>query len=185
MHPADGCTLLVIDVQDKLFKVAGSPMGMARRLSVLTNCAWEMGAGIIYTEQYPQGLGATVEPLAASLKEAGAPKVEKQSFDCFSAEGFASTLKDLHRVHLVIGGIESHICVEQTANRALELGYKVAVLSDGTQSIDPVQKGFALARMEKKGIEVVTVETVVYRWMGGSDHPSFKKFQKALMDLQK
>jgi len=183
MQDPSHSALLIVDFQEKLFKATGSSGKVIDRLAILAQCASDLGAACCCTEHYPKGLGPTVRPLREALDSAR--RFEKTSFDCFGEKGFAQLLRGLHRRHLLVGGIETHICVEQTVSSALKRGYSVSVLADGCLSIDPVEKGFALARMEKTGIEVITVESMVYRWLGNSRNAHFRKYQSELMDLNR
>ena len=127
----------------------------------------------ILTEQYPQGLGTTAAPLAALLPR----PVTKMSFSCCGAGGFALALPP-GRGALVLCGLETHVCVLQTALDLLARGYAVFVAVDAVASRHPIDHDTALRRLEAAGAILTTSEAVLFEWCGTADHPRFQDVRK-------
>jgi nicotinamidase-related amidase len=131
---ADQCVLVVIDIQEKLLPPIFQNDQLVRNCQLLIRAAGILKIPSLVSTQYAKGLGATV-PEVASLLPAAEP-VDKTLFSCFGSDAFCSQLKRLpgHRTTLLLCGMESHICVTQTALGALRDGYLVHVASDAVSS---------------------------------------------------
>ena len=123
---------------------------------------------MVYTEQNPKGLGATVPEVASN----SAPVVRKMTFDASKAPDFPSA--SLERPTMVVVGCEAHICVLQTVLGMLAEGRDVVVVRDAIGSRRPESKDAAIARMERHGAEIVTTEMVVFEWLQTAEHPRFR-----------
>jgi nicotinamidase-related amidase len=168
--------LLVIDVQERL--AAHMPESDLRRtianVNRLIDTARLLEVPIILTEQYAKGLGPTVAQVRAHLPE-DLPATEKTSFSCCSAAGFERELiRDENRKQLVLVGMESHVCVLQTAAGLQHWGYQVFVVGDAVCSRDPENRRLALARMAQAGIQVLATESVAFEWLGDASHAQFR-----------
>ena len=137
----------------------------------LVRAARILDVPVFATEQYPQGLGPTVEPLAKLIPERPA----KTIFHCLGAPGIAEGLVAAGVKHVTLAGIEAHVCVAQTALELLRLGYLVQVPADAVGSRSAIDREFALRRLEHAGAVVTTTEATLFEWLGGSDHPRFKE----------
>ncbi len=127
-------TLLVVDVQERLLSVMGEDGArVAAQASTLVALAGAFGAEIVYTEQYPKGLGPTHAGLKAELEEVGASYVDKVHFDALGAPDFAERAGAL-APRVVLCGMETHICVLATARSLIELGHEVLVPFDAVCS---------------------------------------------------
>jgi nicotinamidase-related amidase len=164
--------LLIVDVQERLAPVTREPEAAIARCGILMRAAERLGVPILVSEQYPKGLGPTVEPLR-NLVPAGHP-VPKLHFSCTANETLRHQLKATERDQLVVAGMEAHVCVLQTALGAKADDYEVAVVADAVTSRDPANKAAALARLAANGVEIVTSEMVVFEWMGRAGTPEFK-----------
>jgi len=131
---ATQCALVVIDIQKKLLPAILNHEAVVRNAQMLIRLATILEIPTLLTTQYVRGLGATVPEIAELLP--GIKPIDKLEFGCFGQEGFRSALHELpgHRTTLLLCGIESHICVMQTALGALENGYMVHVASDASGS---------------------------------------------------
>ena len=172
--------LLIIDVQDRL--CAAMPKDCLElafaNISRLSQAARELDIPIIGTEQYPKGLGVTREAVTTDLPDSF-EFCEKTSFSCCGASGFESHLADkAERPQIILAGLEAHVCVLQTAAGLEHWGYDVYVVSDAVCSRSPQNRENALNRMRQGGIVVTNTESVVFEWMGNSDHPKFKTISK-------
>ena len=168
----DHAALLVVDVQEAFRKALADFDEIAAAAAVLARGAGELGLPVIATEQYPKGLGPTVEGVAAALPPATA-RLEKVRFSAAEAEGF-----DLGgRQQAIVCGIEAHVCVSQTVLDLLALGVEVHVVGDAVGSRTAENRRLGLERMERAGAVVTSVETALFELLGGSDAAEFKQVQ--------
>ena len=166
---AEDTVLLIIDVQEKLLAVM-SDKEMVRDNTVrLAAFAGQAGLPVVVTEQ--DKLGPTVAEVRAVLKEYD--PVGKITFNCFGEPGFRSRLERAGRKTLVLAGIESHICVIQTALSALD-GYRVQVVADAVSSRTPSNRQVALDRMARSGVTVTSTEMFIYELLGRAGTDEFR-----------
>lgn len=170
--------LLVIDAQDKLagamdFKVREQVVANIRRMLALGR---ETALPVYVTEQYPKGLGATLADIASDLPP-GAGRVEKTSFSCFGADGFAPSVAATGRKTAVLTGMEAHICVLQTALDLLAAGYRVFIPQDAVCSRAEANWKIGLRLAERAGAVLTSTETVVFQVLGRSGTPAFAAMQ--------
>lgn len=177
MHAKD-CCLLVIDVQAKLNPVMFDPDRAPGGAAKLLKGAALLDVPALVTEQYPKGVGGTVEDLQ-DLIPAGCP-IEKNSFSCLAEEAFAEKFEDLNRPQVVIAGIEAHVCVLQTALGLLDQGFDVFVVEDATASRTRENHRAGLERIRDAGGWVVTVEMVLFEWLKYSGTPEFKEISQLI-----
>ncbi|MSO89588.1 MAG: hydrolase [Rhodospirillaceae bacterium] len=172
MHAASS-GLLLIDMQEKLVPTVANAEGTVKNAGILLRAAARLGLPILASEQYPKGLGHTVEPLRALLP-AGAV-VEKVHFSCTDTPEFNRRLSGWHRDRIVVAGVEAHICVLQTAIGLREQGYRCFVVGDASSSRAPANAALAFDRMRGNGIDVVSTEMVLFEWLHRSGTPEFKE----------
>jgi isochorismate hydrolase len=173
----DKSQLLIVDVQNKLLPAMAEPQRVVERCVRLVRAARTLGVPITFSEQYPQGLGQTVEPLRTALEDGGAV-VSKVEFSCLKSDELRERLNDLRREgrpQVVIGGIEAHVCVAQTAIDLEEQGFESFVVADAVDSRAKSSRRLALARLAKSGADVVDSEMVVFEWLGRAGTPEFKE----------
>jgi nicotinamidase-related amidase len=171
MSAEDSC-LLVIDVQDRLLRHVHGWQSLLNNVIWLVRVAKKVGVPVMATEQYPQGLGHTTPDLAKELPEnAVAGKVH---FSCAAAQCLPG-LPGSERPQVVICGMESHVCVQQTALELQWQGRKVFVVGDSVGSRNPDDKALALQRMRGHGIEIVSREMVAFEWLRRAGTPLFKE----------
>lgn len=166
--------LLVVDVQERLLPAMAEPQAVLAGCMRLVQAATILDLPITVSEQYPKGLGPSVESLRA-LWPPAARVFEKLSFSCMGDGALAErirTLADEGRDQIVVCGIEAHVCVLQTAIAAQEAGLVAFVAADAVSSRAPVSKELALARMARAGVEVVTTEMAIFEWqrVAGAGH---------------
>ncbi|TXD36485.1 isochorismatase family protein [Lujinxingia vulgaris] len=172
-------SLLVIDVQERLLKAMPQPE-MERCLhatKTLVELAAEIGAPIVYTEQYPAGLGPTEASLLDTLQKAGAERVEKMSFDACSAPDFHRFLIELPK-RIVVCGMEAHICVQATVRELIYRRHQVVVPFDAVISRRLENRDNGLRVMEQSGAIISNYETLVFDALRSAEHPAFKRFSK-------
>jgi len=173
--------LVVIDVQEKLYPSIHEHERMLSRIDLLLAAASVMRVPVVLTEQYPNGLGHTIEEIRKALP--GVQPLEKMDFSCVPAGGFMETLSSLHRDQIVVTGIEAHICVTQTALDLASRGENVFVCTDAVSSRRPVDVKFGLKRMSQNGLTLVTAESVVFEWLRRAGTDEFKALQPKLKAL--
>jgi nicotinamidase-related amidase len=168
---AEGAALLVVDLQEKLIKAIDGRDRLLANALRLVKAAQILGIPVLATEQYPKGLGSTVEELAALIPDRPA----KTTFHCLGAPGIAEELASLEVRHVTLVGIEAHVCVAQTALEILRLGLAVQVPADAVGSRFAIDRDFALRRLEGAGAVVSTTEAVLFEWLGGAENARFKE----------
>ena len=173
----DKSQLLIIDVQEKLLPAMADPERVVERCVRLVRAARALEIPITVSEQYPGGIGPTGAPLRDALGNSGAI-IEKIEFSCLKNDVLRDYLHDLRRKgrpQVVIGGIEAHVCVTQTAIDLEDQGFEAFVVADATSSRAKSSRRLALARMQRSGVDVVDSEMVVFEWLGKAGTPEFKE----------
>lgn len=173
--------LVVIDVQQRLAPAISDVANVCSRIEILIRAASALGIPVVATEQYPAGLGSTIEPIRALLPAESI--LEKLTFNAFGADGFAAWLTALRgagRHQLVICGMESHVCVLQTAMSGLELGFNVAVVADAVGSRRSGDLQAAGERLARGGASIVTSEMVVFEWMERAATDEFRAISRLI-----
>jgi nicotinamidase-related amidase len=167
--------LLVIDIQEKLAAAMddAARAGAVKNAGVLVSGMRALGVPVLYSEQYPQGLGPTVPELRSLLGEAA--RLEKTEFDCTAAPGFQLP-KGVRSV--VLAGMEAHICVLQTAVGLRERGLDVWVAEDAVCSRAPRNYESALRLLERGGAVVAPTESILFGLLGKAGTPEFKTISK-------
>jgi nicotinamidase-related amidase len=169
---AAGSSLVLVDVQERLAAVMPARESVVRAAGILLEAAARLKVPVLVTEQYPQGLGATVPELCAKLPE-GHVRVEKTRFSACGSLALA-------RPQVVLAGMEAHVCVLQTALELAESGHQVFVVSDAVCSRTEANRLNALARMQAAGIVVTNTESVVFEWLRDAAHEHFRALSKLI-----
>lgn len=169
------CALVVIDIQEKLLPPIFQKEQLVRNAQLLIRAAGILKIPALVSTQYAKGLGGTVPEIASLL--AGTEPVDKTLFSCFASDAFCSLLKRLpgSRNTLLLCGMESHICVTQTALGALREGYLVHVASDAVSSRTEWNWKIGLDRMHGAGAVISSTEMMIYELMRSSSSPAFKE----------
>jgi len=168
--------LFVCDIQERfrpLIQYMPSVIHVAKNM---INSAHILNIPIVATEQYPKALGSTVDELKEPLKKASANIFEKKKFSMFLPE--VETL--LHKWKpktILLVGIESHVCVLQTALDLVAHGYDVHLLADGISSQKIFQRTIAIERMKQSGVFITTSESAAFQLMESADCQGFKEIQ--------
>ena len=179
-HPAiltkENTVLVIVDVQEKLLPYVTGKDEVVSNIQMLIKFANIMGIPIILTEHYPRGLGTTVPEIKEVLKDYG--PIEKVIFSCCGPPEFLEKLKELGVKTLMIAGIESHICVQQTSLDALHAGYAVHVISDAISSRTMWNLSVGIEKMRQFGAVISSTEMAMYEIMERADTPEFKEVLK-------
>jgi nicotinamidase-related amidase len=172
---AEQCALVVIDIQEKLLPPIFQKEELVRNAQLLIRAAGILKIPALVSTQYAKGLGNTVPEIASLLP--GTEAVDKTLFSCFGSEVFCSVLKRLpdQRNALLLCGMESHICVMQTAVAALREGYLVHVASDAVGSRTKWNWKIGLERMRAAGAVISSTEMMIYELMRASSSGAFKE----------
>jgi nicotinamidase-related amidase len=182
----DKAVLVLIDVQERLAAVMERREQVVSRSVLLAKAAAIVGVPVVVTRQYPEGLGDLDARLAAAVAEAAASSaaatasVDKLSFDCFCDPGFCDAVAATGRSQLVIAGMESHICVAQTALAGLAEGFDVHVAADACCSRLAECHEIAVARLGNAGAVVTTAESVSYELVGRAGTDEFRALLAAV-----
>lgn len=175
MINTENTVFLMIDIQEKLVYMLKNSAEIAKNNFVLANAASILNVPVILTEQYPQGLGSTINQVKSFVDENNI--FEKTSFSALNVEEVKSALEKTGRKKVVLTGIETHICVYQTARALLDAGYEVYVVKNACASRSKKDCRTALELMRDYGAKLTCVETVLFELLGSSKHPNFKEVQ--------
>jgi len=172
---AEQCALIVVDIQEKLLPPIFQKEQLVHNSQLLIRAAGVLRIPAIVSTQYTKGLGATVPEISSLLPETEA--IDKDRFSCFGSDTFCTLLKRLpgNRNTLLLCGMESHICVMQTALAALREGYLVHVASDAVSSRTEWNWKIGLERMRVSGAVISSTEMMIYELMRSSSSPAFKE----------
>jgi nicotinamidase-related amidase len=172
---AEHCALIVIDIQEKLLPPIFEKERLVKNSQLLIRLAGILTIPTVMSTQYAKGLGKTVPEIASLLPETD--PIDKQMFSCFGSEVFCSVLKRLpgNRNTVLLCGMESHICVTQTALGALREGYIVHVASDAVSSRTEWNWHIGLERMRAAGAVISSTEMMIYELLRSSGAPPFKE----------
>ena len=172
--------LVLVDIQEKLLPAMAEPDRVVACCAKLIAAAARLDVPVTVTEQYPEGIGHTVKPLTEALTEAlgnRAKVMRKLEFSALRDKAIANHLGGLKRAgrpQAVIAGIESHVCVLQTALDLQTRGFDSFVVADAVDSRAPKAREIALDRMRASGIMPVTTEMVLFEWLGRAGTDDFR-----------
>lgn len=167
----DDSVVVVVDLQPSFMTGILDTERVIHRARFLLECANILDVPSIGTEQYPEKMGG-LDPKIESLLRM--KTVAKRAFSCCSEEAFPNAINALKKDQAVIVGIETNICVFQTAQHLLELGYQVFLAEDGTAARSARAHEIAIHRMRQSGVIVADTEAIVYEWMRTSAHERFR-----------
>ena len=172
---AGQCALIVVDIQDKLLPPIFNKDAMVKNAQLLIRLAKILSLPVMVTTQYSKGLGATVPEIASLLTDLRT--IDKLEFGCFGSDEFRSRIKQLqgNRNTLLLCGMESHICVTQTALGALNDGYLVHVASDAVGARAEWNWKIGLDRMRAAGAVISSTEMMMYELLRCSGTTQFKQ----------
>lgn len=168
--------LVVIDVQEAFAKAVEGFEAVVAQTAVLVQGAKVLGLPVLVTEQYPRGLGDTVEPVRAALGDE-IERLPKTVFSAVRAEGFDLQGRD----QALVCGIETHVCVNQTVHDLLVGGVETHVAVDAVGSRTAANRELGLRKMEKSGAILTSAETALFELLGEAGSDEFKTIQKLVM----
>ena len=170
--------LLIIDVQEKLVKATNSEIA-AQTAAKLAKAATILDIPTIVTEQYPKGLGDTVSDVKKNLTSS-VKKFEKTSFNAISENEIFDCIKLFNKKQVVLCGIETHICVYQSAIALFDAGFEVYLAKDACASRKNIEFQAGIERMQSEGVKISTLEIILFEWLKSAKHPHFKEIQNII-----
>ena len=177
---SDDTAVLVVDLQEKLVPHILDHAKVVWNVTRLLRAAKVLGVRILGTEQYPKGLGATV-PEVSGLME-GAELTEKLMFSCRECSSLLDELETHQVRNVLLCGIETHVCVAQTALDLIANGFNVFLCVDAVGSRFSLDQDVALQRMECAGATLTTTEAAMFEWCESAGSDSFKSISKLVQE---
>jgi len=172
----ESTALLIIDLQEKILPVIRNAETVIENTIKLINGFRTLQLPIFFTEQYPKGLGPTSSKILTELQ--GYNAIQKMSFSCFGAEDLFNELRSKKLHQIVVTGVESHVCVQQTVLDLLANDFQVNVAADAVSSRKEFDFIIALERMRTLGAEITTTESVLFELLEVCGTPEFKAISK-------
>lgn len=167
--------VLMIDVQEKLVKAtnAETEADNARKMTEAANI---LGLPVLVSEQYPKGLGSTVLNISEKFSE-NTKIIEKSTFSLLKEENALETIKSYGKKQIILFGIETHICVLQTAIELVKNGFEVYLIKNASKSRQEFEHLAGIDVMKENGVKIITLEIALFELLQTSKHPSFKQVQ--------
>ncbi|NTV02164.1 MAG: hydrolase [Chlorobiaceae bacterium] len=172
--------LLVVDVQGKLASVVSNAGLVEKNIGKLIRSGKLLGLPVLYTEQYPKGLGPTVEPLRELLVDQ-AP-FEKLSFSCCGSDEFMRRLRSTGRNEILVVGMEAHVCVYQTCIELLDFGYNVHIVTDAVSSRSEENRKLGIRCIERAGGVPTSTEMAIFELLRVAEGDTFKAISKIVKE---
>lgn len=171
--------LLIVDIQPSFMSGIFESERVLARAEFLARTAHEMHIPILATEQYPERMGGTENRFITLLSE---PPYAKMAFSCLGCESVLEYVREHEKEQIVLVGIETHICVTQTALPLLEHGFEVYVCADAVSARTEDRHRIGLDRMRDAGAQIAHTESIAYEWMGTAEHPKFREVLKLVKE---
>ena len=169
--------LMIIDVQERLAPVTEKPREVITGCSKLVSVAKLLNIPFIITEQYPEGLGSTIVDIRNAAEEK-ASYLTKTEFSSADNKNILKAVKAHSKKQIIIAGVETHICVLQTALALKALGFDVFVVGNACSSRTAVQNAYGIQRLMGNQVDIVTTEMVFFEWLEKSGTEEFKEISK-------
>jgi nicotinamidase-related amidase len=173
MLKIENCCLVVVDVQGKLAQLMCDKEELFKNIQIFVKAAKILSIPIILCQQNPKALGPTLPEIAELLT--GNQPIDKFSFSCCGQGQFNKSLEALGRKQVILCGMETHVCIYQTASDLLEQGYSVDLIADAVSSRSLQNKKIAIRRMRDEGVNISSVEMALFELIRTAEHPVFKQ----------
>jgi nicotinamidase-related amidase len=170
------CCLVVVDVQGKLAQLMHDKETLFKNIRILIQSAKILNIPILWCQQVPAALGPTIPEIAELLTDN--QPINKSCFSCCGCEEFNSKLEKLGRKHILISGLETHVCVYQTAADLLAKNYKVDCVADAVSSRTLANKDIGLKRIAAEGARISSTEMALFEILKTAEHPQFRQIAK-------
>jgi len=178
MLDIENSCLIVVDVQGKLAELMHEKQVLFKNIQILIEAAKILEIPILWCQQCPQSLGPTTPQIAELL--VGCEPIDKATFSCAADENFKTALAGLSRRQIVLTGIETHVCIYQTATDLLAEGYSVDIVADAVSSRTLANKQVALRRLSARGANITSTEMTLFELLRAADHPKFKQIARLI-----
>jgi nicotinamidase-related amidase len=178
MLEINDCSLVVVDIQGKLAQIMYEKECLFKNVEILIKAASLLNIPILWCQQVPESLGPTIPEIAALLKDI--EPINKSSFSCCGDLQFNNKLNELNVNQVLLCGIETHVCIYQTAVDLVRKGFYVNVISDAVSSRTHDNKTVALERIVADGAKVSSVEIALFELLKTAKHPSFKEIARLI-----
>ena len=177
----DDSVLVVIDIQERLCSVMPDKIlkKVSENTELLIQAASLLEIPVLLSEQYPKGLGYTLANITSCLP-ATAQTIEKTCFSCAGDQSFIEALKHLNKKHVILAGMEAHICVVQTALELQQQNYQVFIAADAVCSRKKSHFRNALLRMQQANCFISNAESICFEWLRDATHSQFKAIAKLI-----
>ncbi|MHC4206926.1 MAG: hydrolase [Planctomycetota bacterium] len=172
------CCLTVVDVQGKLAQIMHGREALFKNVQILVKAAKILDIPILWCQQVPDALGPTIPEIAQLLE--GDEPINKAAFSCCGEEKFNAKLKELARKQVLLCGIETHVCIYQTAVDLLRQDFHVEVIADAVSSRALENKQIALNRLAAEGAKVTCTETILFELLKTAEHPEFRQIARLI-----
>jgi nicotinamidase-related amidase len=176
MFDSEKCSLVVVDIQSKLAQLMFGREALLKNIQILIKAAKILDIPIVWCQQVPESLGATVPEIAELLSDI--EPINKASFSCCGDGRFISKLNSLGRRQVLLCGIETHVCIYQTAVDLQSRGYEVGVAADAVSSRTLENKQIGLERLKAEGANLSSTEMMLFELLKTAEHPQFKQIAK-------
>ena len=178
-HPSiDDALLLLVDVQGKLARLMHESEAMIRQQQILIEGCRILDVPVLWAEQLPEKLGPTVPELAEKLE--GLTPNAKSSFGCWGDKTLNTAIRRSGRKQILLCGIETHVCVWQTAAALRQEDYSVHLICDAVSSRAPGNRDIGIQRMATAGVHLSNVEMALFELMIDASHPRFRDVTRLL-----
>ena len=178
MAKIDQACLVIVDIQGKLAQLMHEKEVLFAQTAILVKAFTELNMPILWCQQVPEALGPTVESIEVLLS--GHHPINKACFSAWQNRDFHTHLIDSERSQVVLCGIETHICVYQTARDLLENGFQVEVVAEAVSSRTPENKAIGLNRVQRMGGQVTSVEMLLFDLLETAEHSAFRVLAKLI-----
>ena len=170
--------LLIIDIQEKIINPIFNKDSITKNIKKLINAYQILEENIFVSEQNPLKLGATIPQL---LPKTGFKKIEKMEFSLANVKEFLKELENNKINNLIVCGIETHICIQQTVLDCLQKGFEVILISDAMSSRNKIDHEIALQRMIQGGAVLTTTESIIFELCKTANRKEFKEIRNIIL----
>lgn len=170
--------LVIVDVQGKLAKIMHQSKETLTNIQRLIQGVQLLDIPIVWLEQYPLGLGGTLDEIKHHL--VGNKVIEKMTFSACKTEDFQEEMNQHGKKSILVAGIETHICIYQTVTELVQQDYHVEVVVDAVSSRTLQNKEIGIEKIKLIGASITSVEMALFELMESAEHPQFKKVSKLI-----
>jgi nicotinamidase-related amidase len=176
MLEINNCCLVIVDIQGKLAQLMHDKEFLFRNVRILIQGAKIIEIPILWCQQVPEALGATIPEIAELLTDT--EPINKATFSCHTHGPFAAELDKINRREILLCGIETHICIYQTAMELISQDYEVTVIADAVSSRTFENKHIALGRLQSESVKISSTEMALFELLKTAEHPQFRQVAK-------